>query len=218
VMPDATRTALLSGLELRRPRLSRSGFFVDGAGSVLTVAEAVDGCARITLDRSVAATVRLVDPASGLALLTPSTALSPPRVAEFQLAPERPGTEVMVAGYSYEDRLPAPVMTFGTLAEVTGLAGEPGLKRLSLQALPGDAGGPVLDATGAVIGALLPRTAEGGKQLPPDVHFAFAAGGIAGLLSTEGLAPAQAARTSAVAPSDLTDLGSGMTVLVSCWD
>ena len=32
----------------------------------------------------------------------------------------------MVAGYSYEDRLPAPVMTFGTLEDVTGLNGETG--------------------------------------------------------------------------------------------
>jgi peptidoglycan hydrolase-like protein with peptidoglycan-binding domain len=218
VMPDATRNALLTRLEVRKPRLSRSGFYVDGQGSVLTVAEAVEGCARITLDRTVPATLRLSDPASGLAIVAPSAVLSPPRVAEFQLAPERPGTEVMVAGFSYEDRLPAPVMTFGTLAEVTGLAGEPGLKRLSVQALPGDAGGPVLDATGAVIGVLLPQKTEGGKQLPADVHFAFAASGIAGLLAQAQVTPAQAARTGAVAPSDLTDLGTGMTVLVSCWD
>jgi peptidoglycan hydrolase-like protein with peptidoglycan-binding domain len=218
VMPDATRTALLAGLELRRPRLSRSGFFVDAGGTVLTVAEAVEGCARVTLDGTVPATIRLLDAASGLALLAPDTVLSPPRVAEFQLAPERPGTEVMVAGYSYEDRLPAPVMTFGTLAEVSGLNGEPGLKRLALQALPGDAGGPVLDATGAVIGVLLPQALDGGKQLPPDVHFAFAAGGIAGLLAGAAVETVQSTKLGAIAPSDLTDLGTGMTVLVSCWD
>jgi peptidoglycan hydrolase-like protein with peptidoglycan-binding domain len=218
VMPDATRTALLAGLELRKPRLSRSGFFVDPAGSVLTVSEAVNGCSRVTIDRTTEATVTFSDTASGLSLLTPASPLSPPKVAEFQLAPERPGAEVMVAGYSYEDRLPAPVMTFGTLDDVTGLMGEPGLKRLSVEALPGDAGGPLLDATGAVIGVLLPKATGGGKQLPPGVHFAFAASGIATLLGSAGVAPLQAARTGAIAPSDLTDLGTGMTVLVSCWD
>jgi hypothetical protein len=87
-----------------------------------------------------------------------------------------------------------------------------------VQALPGDAGGPVLDATGAVIGILLQQATTGGKQLPPDVHFAFAASGIATLLSGMGVTPTQASRSGAVAPSDLTDLGTGMTVLVSCWD
>jgi hypothetical protein len=58
----------------------------------------------------------------------------------------------------------------------------------------------------------------GGKQLPKDVHFAAAASALAGLLSANGVTPAQAERTGALAPSDLTDLASGMTVLVSCWD
>jgi hypothetical protein len=41
---------------------------------------------------------------------------------------------------------------------------------------------------------------------------------VAGLLAAAGVTPGQAARTGAVAPSDLADLGTGMTVLVSCWD
>jgi S1-C subfamily serine protease len=139
-------------------------------------------------------------------------------VAELQLAPERVGTEVMVAGYSYEDRLPAPVMTFGTLEDVTGLNGEPGLKRLAIATLPGDTGGPVLDATGAVIGLLLPTAAQGDRQLPPGVQFAASAAEIARILAPAGVTPLQAARSGAMAPADLAETGSGMTVLVSCWD
>ncbi|MDX5350615.1 MAG: peptidoglycan-binding protein, partial [Paracoccaceae bacterium] len=114
-MSAETRAGLLSGLEVRKPRLSRSGLFIDASGSVLTTREAVEGCDRVTIDRTTEATVALSDAASGLALLKPAAPLSPRNVAEFQLAPERPGTEIMVAGYPYEDRLPAPVMTFGTL-------------------------------------------------------------------------------------------------------
>ena len=127
MMPDATRTALLAGLELRRPRLSRSGFFVDRTGSVLTVAEAVDGCTRVTLNRTVEAAVRLIDPASGLALVTPSTLLSPPRVAEFQLAPERIGTEVMVAGYSYEAWSQVSSATFDLKAAISSAMASAGV-------------------------------------------------------------------------------------------
>jgi hypothetical protein len=217
-MGSETKAGLLSGLEVRKPRLSRSGFYVSADGVVLTTVDAVTGCGRVTLDRTVEATVALADAATGLAVLRPASPLAPPGAAEFQLAPERPGSEVMVAGYSYEDRLPAPVMTFGTLEEVTGLNGETDLKRLSIQALPGDAGGPVLDATGAVIGMLLPPQAEGGKALPPGVHFALSAAGIARLLDTVGVQPAQSVKQGALPPAGLSDIGTGMTVLVSCWD
>jgi len=216
-MGAETRTGLLSGLEVRTPRFSRSGFFIDAAGTVLTSVEAVASCGRVTLDRGTEATVTLTDAASGLALLTPATPLAPRVVAELQLAAERVGTEVMVAGYSYEDRLPAPVMTFGTLEDVTGLNGEPGLKRLAIETLAGDVGGPVLDATGAVIGLLLPTAPAGTRQLPPGVQFAVSASEIARILAP-GITPLQSARTVALAPAELSETGSGMTVLVSCWD
>jgi S1-C subfamily serine protease len=217
-MGAETRAGLLSGLEVRKPRFSRSGFFIDAKGSVLTTAEAVTACGRVTLDRDIEATVTLTNAATGLALVTPATLLSPRAVAELQLAPERVGTEVMVAGYSYEDRLPAPVMTFGSLEAVTGLNGEAGLKRLAIETLAGDAGGPVLDTTGAVIGLLLPPGPPGTRQLPQGVQFAASAAEIARVLAPSGVTPLQAARSTALAPADLAETGSGMTVLVSCWD
>jgi peptidoglycan hydrolase-like protein with peptidoglycan-binding domain len=217
-LSDATRSGLLAGLEVRTPRFSRSGVFVSAEGAVLTALAAVEGCGRVTLDRTVEARIALTDPASGLALLQPLSPLAPRQLAEFQLAPERAGTEVMLAGYSYEDRLPAPVMTFGTLAELGGLNGEPGLKRLTIEALPGDVGGPVLDPTGAVIGLLLPAVPDGGRTLPPGVHFAAAADGIARLLAANGVAPAEARPGAALPPAELSARGMAMTALVSCWD
>lgn len=217
-LDEAMRQGLLSGLETQRPRLSRSGFYVDAKGAVLTTVEAVDQCKRITLDGAEEATVTLSDDASGLALLAPRRALAPPAVAAFQLAPDRIGAEVAVSGYSYEDRLSAPVLTFGTLADATGLDGEAGLKRLSLAALPGDAGGPVLDGTGAVLGMLLPRKADGARVLPDDVAHAATGQTIATALAASGITLTQAATEGAMAPEDLARQAARMTVLVSCWD
>ncbi len=217
-MSADTRAGLIAGLEVRSPRFSRSGFYIDESGRVVTTAEAVANCGRITLDRTVEARVTLSDAGLGLALLTPAVPLAPSVFARLQLAPERPGTEVMLAGYPYEDRLPAPALTFGTLAEVTGLNGEADLKRLALQALPGDAGGPVLDPTGAVIGMLLPAGARDGRSLPEGVQFAAASAAIARVLAAEGSPPSEASPAAALPPADLGAMGSAMTVLVSCWD
>jgi hypothetical protein len=217
-MDGATKSGLLAGLDVRTPRLTRSGFFIDATGRVLTTADATAQCARITLDTLTEATVTTTDATNGLAVLTPATPLSPPAFAEFQLSPDRIGAELAVSGYSYGDALPAPVLTFGTLAATEGLDGQQGLKRLALAALPGDAGGPVVDATGAVLGMLLPPSDDKTRLLPQGVSFAAAGTTIATALQAQGITLTQADRQGALPPEDLAKLAAGMTVLVSCWD
>lgn len=217
-MDEATRTGLLAGLEVKLPKLSRSGFYVDAKGNVVTTLEAVAQCGRITLDHDTEATVLAQDAASGLAILTPKAPLAPPVFASFQSAPARLGAEVAVAGYSYEDKLPAPVLTFGTLEEEKGLNGEAGLSRLAAPVLPGDAGGPVLDQTGAVLGMLLPPSPKGAKLLPDGVAFAAQAGVIGKAMTAAGLLPTLAPAADIASPDALNAVGTGMTVLVSCWE
>lgn len=220
-MPDAARQGLLSGLEVRRPARSRSGFFVDAGGMVLTTIEATQGCARITLDHDTEADVALSDATLGIALLKPRQVLAPAAVAQWQTGPARIGAEVAVSGYSYEDTLPAPTLTFGTYEDAKGLNGEVGLARLALEALPGDAGGPVFDGAGNVLAMLLPPATGGARQLPAGVSFAASAPVLAGRLAAAGIAPADPAaglRVGEMAPEDLTALAARMTVLVSCWN
>lgn len=217
-MDAGTKAGLLSGLEVRKPRLSRTGFFVSADGMVATTVEAVESCGRVTIDRTTDAEVTLSDAATGLALLTPKAPLAPRAVAGFASASTRPGSEITVPGYSYEGRLPAPVLTFGTFEDPAGLNGEAGRSRLSLQSLPGDAGGAVLDGTGAVLGMLLPAAAQEGKQLPAGVVFALTGAEIGRLLTANGITPQPAAASAPLAPGALAETATGMTALVSCWD
>lgn len=217
-MAEATRRGLLAGLEVRRPLRSASGFYVDGTGRVVTSVDTVAQCGRVTLDGVTEASVTLRDSASGVALLTPARPLSPIAVAALQTAPDRIGAEIAVAGYSYGDTLPAPVLTYGTLEDITGLNGEVGLKRLGIRTLPGDVGGPVIDTTGAVLGMLLPAQTAGERVLPQGVGFVAASAVIADLLAGAGVTLSPPQPGGAMAPEDLTRRAMGMTVLVSCWE
>lgn len=214
------RADLVSGLEVRHPALSRTGFWLGADGLVVTTAEAVRDCARVTVGDGHEAGVVLDDAASGLAVLKPETPLAPRAHAWISVDPLRTGADVAVPGFPYEDRLDTPVVTFGTVADTRGLDGEAGRARLSLAARPGDAGGAVLDGRGQVVGMVLPQDAGGGRVLPDDVALALDAPALAGVLAAAGLLPASeatAAPSGQLAPEDITLLGRDLAVIVSCW-
>ncbi|MBW4974371.1 trypsin-like peptidase domain-containing protein [Roseovarius mucosus] len=208
---------LISGLEIRKPKQARSGFYVDASGAVLTTAEAVANCGRITIDEAYEADVVLSDADLGVAILRPRQPLAPVRVAAFQEVTPRLLSDVAVSGYSYGGLLGAPTVTFGQLAELQGLNGEAHLKRLALSALEGDAGGPVLDTGGAVLGMLLAR-AQDGRTLPDEVSFAATNGALQAVLTQVGITPRVTSDQDRIPAEALTDRAGEMTVLVSCWD
>jgi S1-C subfamily serine protease len=218
-MDEAARTGLLSGLQVRTAKASRSGFFVDAMGTVVTSAEAVAQCGRITIDHETEASLIASDAALGIAVLKPATTMAPRSFAAFGAGgATRKGAEIAVAGYSYEAKLPAPVLTFGTLEDDKGLNGETHMLRLSVPVLPGDAGGPVVDQTGAVVGLLLPDAVGGAKLLPEGVAFAAAAQAVQGVLTGAGVIATAANSTAIASPDALNAAALGMTVLVSCWE
>ncbi len=212
-----SRRDLLAGLDVRRPERSRSGFFVDAVGTVVTSAEAVAGCERVTIDEAYQARVRLLDEVSGVAVLTPLDPLVPLAFAQFVSTDPRLDSDVRVSGFSYQDTLTRPILTFGQLSDLQGLEGESGLRRLSIRVQPGDSGGPVFDGSGAVMGMLLPRVESPDRMLPEDVNFAVSASEILGALERAGLRGALSRDNSAMSAEILTRVSADLTVLVSCW-
>ena len=206
---------LVSGLDIRRPIKSRSGFFVDTSGRVLTSAEMANGCGRLTINQQHPADVIFAD--DTIALLAPQERLAPVAVAAFARTPGRLRSTVSVAGFPYEGILGAASLTFGTLEDLRGLTGDEALLRLSMVAQPGDTGGPVFDETGAVTGVLLADTTAT-RTLPQDVAFARKAGDITVTLLSQGVSPTVSSATETLASQDLTARAADMTVLVSCWE
>ena len=217
--PDQEQSIdLLAGLEIRKPVISRSGFYVDAGGRVLTTVNAVQNCKRITLDDTYEADLTFADDALGIALLTPRESLSPATHANFRSTPPRLKSEIAVAGYSYEGALGAATLTFGTLADIRGLKGETELRRLAVYTQDGDVGGPVFDMSGSVLGMLLPKTQANGQRLPDNVSFALGAEAMGEVLAENGVTISASQPEGTMPPEDLTTIGTDMTVLVSCWD
>lgn len=214
---DEQSIDLISGLEVRKPILSRSGFYVDNQGAAVTTSEVLSSCGRITIDDDYDAELVVQDDALGIAILRPKDALAPMTVAAFQQSAPRLKSDIAVAGYSYGGILGDPTLTFGELADLRGLNGEDNLNRLALTALAGDAGGPVLDAGGAVLGMLLPNNSTG-RQLPDGVSFAANAAALQSALQDAGIRVAATSEMTTLTPAALSDRAVGMTVLVSCWE
>lgn len=213
-----SRRDLLSGLEVRRPVRSRSGFFVDAVGTVVTTAEAVDGCGRVTIDEAYTADVRLMDTSSGVAVLVPRDPLVPLAFAQFAAMEPRLDSDIRVSGFSYQDTLIRPILTFGKLSDLQGLNGEAAMRRLSIRVQPGDSGGPVFDANGAVMGMLLPRAEQGDRVLPDDINFAVDSGSIMSVLDEAGRRGTLSRDNASMPAEILTRVSGDLTVLVSCWN
>ena len=154
---------------------------------------------------------------SGMAILRSTQSLAPIAVAELSPQSPRLQSEIAVSGFSYEGVLGAPSLTWGKLADVKSLEGDTSVARLELAAQPGDAGGPVVDASGAVLGMLLPQTAQG-RQLPAGVSFAANAETIRGAMEAAGLEVQTQLAGAALPTQALVNRATGMTVLVSCWE
>lgn len=218
-LDEATKAGLLAGVAVKRPDRAGSGFFADAQGLVLTALANVADCTRITLDAGTEASVVAQDAASGVALLRPKSPLAPKGHALLAAAMPAPGSGVAVAGYSFGLDLPLPSMTFGTFDAATGLDGAADRVRLTMPAMAGDAGGPVLGPDGTVIGVLQPAQADPVRVLPAGVGFATPIPVALAALTAAGAAlPAPTAPVPGqMAPEDLTALGTAMAVQVACW-
>ncbi|WP_185962162.1 serine protease [Palleronia caenipelagi] len=222
VLPPVTEAPgepvdLLAGLEVRRPIFTRSGVYVGAQGEVLTALEQLDRCGHISLGSGVKVTVSHSDPDRGLALLLPETSQVPMATAKLAQAPLRPEQTAILAGYAFGGQLPAPTLTTGRLASLTGLAGSEQHERYALDARPGDAGGPVFAPSGALVATLQPRD-DLPRRLPDQVNHATGIANIVGFLEASGISPERSRSDSALTITQLDRLAGQVTVLISCWE
>ncbi len=208
---------MVSGLTVRRPDLIRSGFFLDARGTVLTTTEVIGQCRQVLIDNSYDATVAFRDDTLGIAILTPNQQLAPLGFARLASDPARLRTDIAVAGYPFGGALSSAATTFGRLAELRGLNGEETVQRLDVETQDTEAGGPVLDLSGNVIGMVLPGTV-GNRTLPSDVTLALRADQLVTVLQQAGVSVTLAQPAQPMNRENLSREAADITVRVSCWN
>ncbi len=208
---------MVSGLTVRSPDLVRTGFFLDAQGTVLTTTEVAGQCQQILIDNAYDASVAFRNDALGIVVLRPTQALAPLGFARMADAPARLRSDIAVAGYPFGGALSAASTSFGRLADLRGVNGEETVQRLEVATADTEAGGPVLDVTGNVIGMVLPGTVEG-RTLPNEVTLALRSDQLIGLLQEAGVGLTVAQPAGALNRENLSREAADMTVRVSCWN
>jgi S1-C subfamily serine protease len=159
-----------------------SGLAINTQGSVLTANHVVQGCSAVrVLDAAGLvwqASVIAGDPGADLALLKCDRGFA--AAAAFRMgAGVRAGDGVFSVGFGLSGSAARePGVAAGTVTALAGLRNSSWQLRISAPAQPGSAGGPVLDASGSVVGIVIPRAdairlAGVTGDTPQDVSFAI---------------------------------------------
>ena len=203
---------------------SGSGYVIDASGSIVTNFHVVNGCVKISArhsDNSAVVTVAASDQTNDLALLKGTLqGTTPPRFRSGSGI--RPADSVIAIGYPYAGLLSStPQTSVGTVTALAGIADDTRMLQISAPVQPGNSGGPLLDSSGNVVGMVVATldpliVAKATGSIPQNINFAIKASVVREFLDTNGIKYASVPSGVAMAPADVSEIGTRAVVLVEC--
>ena len=205
-----------------RPRpTTGSGFFVSGAGHLVTNEHVVRDCREIRLGDGQSAELLATDRRADLALLKAN------RSGEFAVlrgdARARQGEDVLTYGFPLRGVLSSSgQLGAGMVTALTGLRDNPLQIQIDVPVQPGNSGGPLIDAYGEVIGVVVSKLnalkiAQVTGDIPQNVNFAVALAPLKALLAAHSVPVVQPARPSTPrAREQLAEAARRFTTAVLC--
>ena len=201
-------------------KASGSGFFVTQAGHLLTNAHVVDGCRNIYVKTSDGQTgvahVIAADQNDDLALLRVERRIQ--MTATFRTGrPTRAGDSAVVFGFPLSELLASTGnVTAGIVTALAGLRDDPHQIQISAPVQPGSSGGPVLDASGHLIGVVVSRLNAALGEMSQNVNFAVKSSTAANFLDAHGVAYQSATSEKALSIPDIVEQAKGFSAQVLC--
>lgn len=198
-----------------------TGFYI-APGVVLTNAHVVKGCPEVTTALGgVASRSRVIarDSDTDLALVrTPEPGPSPARLR----IGARLGEDIAAFGFPLSGVLASSGnFTRGTITATAGLRDDTRQLQISAPVQPGNSGGPLLDASGNVVGVIVAKldalkVAAVIDDIPQNINFAIKASMAARFLEEQGVAYTASGPAAALQPADLAALAQTFTVAIRC--
>lgn len=171
-----------SGDQIREPDITAgSGFFVNGRGYLLTNAHVISECKRIQIRDGEPLHLVTANEEIDLALLKTEITKDDERrpAPAFRTSLPRVGEAVIAFGFPLPQLLSAEGnLSTGNVAAISGLRGDPRFIQVSAPVQRGNSGGPLLDASGNVIGIVVAKLdaikiAQLTGDIPQNVNFAI---------------------------------------------
>lgn len=200
--------------------------FVVAAQRVLTNHHVVNGCsqmrARSATGEELPARVLASDPRRDLALLEVQG--NPGPVLRFRGGPDvRRGEQVVVYGFPLAGLLSSgPTLTSGEISALSGLRDNPLNFQISAPVQQGNSGGPLLDASGHVVGVIVSkldaqRIAQVTGDIPQNVNFAVKGAEALAFLRENRVQPSLADSGGKVqTPAEVGEIAHPSTLFMRC--
>jgi S1-C subfamily serine protease len=213
--------ALLQAAEL----FSGSGVAIGAHGEVLTNAHVIANCTQITIrnsqGQSAFAGVTARDQKNDLAVV--QSTLTSSAVASFKEGgPIRAGDTIVALGYPLAGVLATEAnISVGNVSALAGLADDSRYVQVSAPVQPGNSGGPLLDASGHLVGIVTAkldavRVARFTGDIPQNVNFALKAEVARAFLDSKRIAYRTAPSDKQLSPADIGDVARPFTVRIEC--
>ena len=140
--------------------------------------------------------------------------------AAFRIGrPPRAGESAVVFGYPLTQLLASTGnVTTGIVTAVAGPLDDPHQIQISAPVQPGSSGGPVLDASGYLIGVVVSKLNTVLGEVPQNVNFAIKASTAANFLDAHGIAYKSAAGGKELPIPDIVAQARDFSVQVLCQD
>ena len=198
-------------------RSTGTGFFVNAGGWLVSNAHVVDDCSAVDVVGHGRADSIVVDTSRDLAVMrVRSTAPTPP--LPFRSTRARLAETVTALGYPLAGLLSTDIrVTTGSVSSFGGIAGGHSRMQISAPIQPGNSGGPLIDADGAVLGAIVATLSQQAFDGAQNVNFAIPGEVVMEFLEEYGIAFETVSPGAGDRPlPDVVERAVRSTVLLGC--